>query len=308
MQRPEPASTPYEMIEAVNALRSSYGLAPYSINATLMAVAQAHADYMALTKNVSHTGVGGSSVTDRLLSAGYPLAGDLSLGGFRSENITSGAEGKTAQDAVMGWTGDTLHLTTMISPDLTEIGAGVSINEGRVYYVIDCALPTNSGLPQQSPGTVAAGAPTLASAGSVIFPVVVATPNGDGDVFHDVKAGQSLWQIAISYETKIDEIKRLNNLYDDNIYPGSRLLIREGIIVSAATPVVATMAAVLSTPTDHPTTAATQGFQTVTASPVKTPVTTSTNSVMGIAIGILALALLGGGLFVRLGASKKIDS
>lgn len=224
---PYEAASPHDLINAVNALRASHGLAPYTISPILMATAQAHADYMAATGNVSHTGLGGSTVTERLLAAGYPLAGDLSLGGFRSENITSGSESKTAQDAVNQWTGDAPHLTTMISPNLTEIGAGVSVNNGRVYFVIDCALPTTNGVPQPAAGTAVAHASTVVPGGGVIIPVQVVTPNGDGDVIHEVKAGQTLWQLAISYETKIDEIKRLNNLFDNEIYPGTKLLIKK---------------------------------------------------------------------------------
>ena len=84
-EKPHLAGSPLELINAVNELRVSSGLAPYSINSILMATAQAHADYMAATGTVSHMGLGGTSVTGRLLAAGYPLAGDLSLGGFRPE-------------------------------------------------------------------------------------------------------------------------------------------------------------------------------------------------------------------------------
>lgn len=303
--KPRLAGSPYDLINAVNALRASYGLAPYSINPTLMAVAQAHADYMAATGNVSHTGAGGSSVTERLLAAGYPLAGDLSLGGFRSENITSGNEAKSAQDAVNGWTGDAPHLTTMISASLTEIGAGVSINGGRVYYVIDCAAPTNGGLPQPVAGTSIAGAPTVLPAGGVIIPVIVVTPNVDGDVIHEVRAGQTLWQIAISYETKIDEIKRLNNIYDNNIYPGEKLLIKEGASVPTTTPVETAVMEAAASPTTPAT--VTTVFETPAATAVAsaTPIAASTNTVMSIAIGIITLALLGGVFFVRFGDVKE---
>ena len=132
-------------------------LAPYSISPILMFTAQSHAEFMASTGNVSHTGFGGSSLKDRLLAAGYPLAGDLSLGGFASENITSGNEDRSAQSAVDGWTGDALHLNTMISPNLSEIGAGVAIANGRVYYVIDAAQPTTGGVPQVSTAIAGSG-------------------------------------------------------------------------------------------------------------------------------------------------------
>lgn len=298
------AASPYELIEAVNALRASYGLASYSISSILMAVAQNHADYMAGTGRASHTGAGGSSVTERLLAAGYPLDGDLSLGGFRSENITSGGENMPAQDAVDRWTGDSLHLSTMISPNLTEIGAGVSVNNGRVYFVIDCARPTNNGVPQVQV-TSAVGESTLPASGSVLIPVVVATPNAEGDIIHEVKTGQTLWQIAISYNTKIDEIKLLNNLFDNNIYPGTKLLIRKSVILTATLPIdYPTTVMELST-TQNPTSIAKVIMPTLTLTPLNPQPTASANNIMGIVIGILAVAFLGGGIVAWLGSAKK---
>src|SRR5690606_36486608 len=78
----------FDLVNAVNALRAAYGLPAYSINPILMFTAQNQADFMAAAGNVTHSGPGGILLTDRLLAAGYPLAGDLSLGGFRAENIT----------------------------------------------------------------------------------------------------------------------------------------------------------------------------------------------------------------------------
>ncbi len=300
------AGTPYDLINAVNTLRASYGLAPYTISPILMAAAQSHADYMAATETVSHTGLGGSSVTERLLAAGYPLAGDLSLGGFRSENITSGNESKSAQDAVNDWAGDAPHLTTMISPALTEIGAGVSINNGRVYYVIDCALPTTDGLPQPAAATVVANVPTAAPGGGVIMPVVLSTPNDDGDVIHEVKAGQSLWQIAISYETKIEDIKRLNNLFTNDIYPGEKLLIRNGQTASASPPARTATASVAVSATPVRTETATIEVPATTVTVTKTPIAVSTGQIMSAAIGVITLVLLGV-IFVVLGDPKKTD-
>jgi LysM repeat protein len=248
-------------------------------------------------------GLGGTSVTERLLAAGYPLAGDLSLGGFRSENITSGNESKTAQDAVTGWTGDAPHLNTMISPNLTEIGAGVSVNAGRVYYVIDCALPTNSGVPQPAAETAIAGDSTVVPGGGVMIPVEVVTPNADGEVVHEVKAGQTLWQIAISYDTKIEEIKRLNNLYDNSIYPGEKLLIRQGVSAPTSTPIETVVLEVVASLTAAPTITATLASSSTPSAVSAGPISVSTRQIMSAAIGIVTLALLGV-LFV-LSDSKK---
>lgn len=301
--KPQLAASPQELINAVNAVRASYGLPPYSISSTLMAVAQGHADYMAASGNVSHTGVGGSSVTDRLLAAGYPLAGDLSLGGFRSENITSGSETTSAQAVVNQWSGDALHLTTMISPDLNEIGAGVTVNGGKAYFVIDCAQSTIGGVPQTA-GAPAAGGSTLIP-GGVIIPVVVVTPNADGDIIHDVKPGQTLWQIAISYGTKIDEIKRLNNLFDNNIYPGTRLLVKKGEPLAATLPPESAMIEATTSPTGLSALTGTTLPPTLAATPVNEVPAAFRNNVTGIAIAITALALLGGGIVAWLGKSNK---
>jgi len=303
--QPNLEDTPYDLINAVNALRASNGLPAYSISSILMYTAQTHADFMAATGNMSHTGAGGSSVTDRLLSAGYPLAGDLSLGGFRSENITGGSESMSAQAAVNQWTGDAPHLNTMLSPNLTEIGAGVSVNGGRVYYVIDAARPTTSGAPQGST-PVAGGGSAVPLVNEVIIPVVVVTPNSEGDVIHEVRAGQTLWQIAIAYNVKINDIKALNVIVDNNIYPGDTLLIKKEQVAVSATPAETETSEPTASPTmvvESPATAPSATFTSTPGAPTSTP---NTNSpIMTIVMAIVALALLGGGIFSWVGSSKK---
>lgn len=304
-KQPTLASSPVELVNAVNALRLSYGLPPYSINPILMATAQAQADYLALTGTMTHAGPDGIGLTDRLLAAGYPLAGDLSLGGFRSENITGGPESMPAETAVQRWTGDAPHLTTMISPNLTEIGAGVAVNNGRVYYVIDCALPTTDGLLQTPAASAEGGSPVPpASPVGIIFPVSMSTPNLQGEIIHEVKPGQSLWQIAIAYDTKIDEIKRLNNLFDNSLFPGEKLVIRKGVFVTVAPPApgatlqVTVPVATFTLPTAPPVVTLTPW----TPAPTRTASSGTTKKVV---LGIVALAIVGGGILAWFGAGKK---
>jgi uncharacterized protein YkwD len=299
---PHSESTAYDLINAVNTLRAAYGLPAYSINSLLMFTAQNQADFMAATGNVTHSGPGGIGLTDRLLAAGYPLAGDLSLGGFRAENITSGNAGMSAQAAINGWMGDAPHQNTMLSPDLTEIGAGVAVVNGRVYYVIDCAQPTTSGAPLGSTPVARRG--TTVPAGEAVTDLVtLSTPDASGDVIHEVQSGQTLWQIAISYGTRIDEIKRLNNLFDDNIYPGNRLLIK-----NEGTPTVAPQtetappeltATSLPSATSLPTLVVTATQAPVVATPQ------NNDRTITYAIAIIALAILGGGFFTWLGSATK---
>jgi LysM repeat protein len=219
---------PYSLVNEVNALRAANGLAAYSINSILMSTAQAHANYMAATGVVSHTGAGGTTPSQRLLAAGYPLAGDLSLGGLRSENITAG-NNKSVQQAVLEWQGDAPHLNTMLSPGLREIGAGVAFVGNYVYYVIDCATPTSSGQQQSytpAPGTTPPVSNQL-NAAPLASTIIPSTPNSEGKLIHAVRPGETLWLIAISYGVKVADIRRLNNMSEaEAIYPGEKLLIR----------------------------------------------------------------------------------
>ena len=297
--------TPYDLVHAVNALRVAYGLTPYSINSILMFTAQNQADFMAATGQVTHSGPGGVTVTQRLLAAGYPLSGDLSFGGFRSENINSGNEGMAAESAIRGWLGDAPHQNTMLSPNLTEIGAGVAVSNGRVYLVIDAARPINApNIPLDATSVVGGG--TIVPAPEVpIVPVILSTPNASGQVLHEVKYGQSLWQLAISYGVKIDDIKRLNGLFDNSIYPGNTLLIK---IEPTPTPALPTVPA-LPSPTIAPTTTPAATLVAVASSTTTPlpPVAQNSSEVMSWVIGIIAAAILGAGVFAWWGSRSNIS-
>jgi LysM repeat protein len=197
----------------------------------------------------------------------------------------------------------------MISPNLSEIGAGVAIANGRVYYVIDCALPTTGRLPQAATSNPGSGSAALARQAPLSV-AIVSTPNSEGDVIHVVQPGQSLWQIAMAYEVKIDDIKRLNNLFDNSIYPGNKLLIKEDVVLptSSLTAIptnkpnaISTSLPVSPTPTLLPTV-------TIISSATPASGAINSNSIMGIAMGIMALALLGGGVFTWLGSKKRTDN
>jgi len=301
---PEYAGTAYDLVNAVNALRASNGLPAYSISSILMYTAQAQADFMAATSTVTHTGPGGISVTDRLLAAGYPLAGDLSLGGFRSENIISNRQNMSAQAAVDAWTGDAPHLNTMLSPDLTEIGAGVS---GLVYYVIDAARPTTGGAGASALTQSVAGGSAVPAVDAVVRQVVISTPNAAGDVIHVVQSGQSLWQIAIDYGVKIDDIKRLNYLLDNNIYPGEKLVIKKLETLPTVSPTELPTTEIKGSPTNTITFTAlpVQPTYTLSSSPIPSGNLTRNNSTVGAVMGIIGVALLGGGLFMILGNKRR---
>jgi hypothetical protein len=270
-----------------------------------MSTAQAQADFLAATRTMTHAGPGGTGLTERLLAAGYPLAGDLSLGGFRAENITGGNEDMPPEAAVDTWAGDALHLNTMVSLDLTEIGAGVAIRDGRVYYVIDAARPVSAVDPPVVATSLAGGSPVPGVVPEMIMPVSVSTPNAEGRVVHEVKPGQTLWQIAVTYGTRIDQIKRLNNLFDNNIYPGSQLLIRTMAIVPASTPIAIATSIPTSTVLPPLTSSGPPSNPTLTASTAAQPPVVDPEGVMKVMLGIILFALVGGGMFAWLGSRKK---
>jgi hypothetical protein len=238
---PKPAADAYTLIAEVNALRATNGLAPYAINPTLMFIAQAHSDYQASISTVTHYSSDGSRPYQRALAAGYPVGGDLSLGGFFSENIVAGP-GMSVQQAVQIWQGDAPHLNTMLSPYLTEVGAGMTDVNGYIYYTLDASMPSGTTVsytpdPNATPGEDGTGAlPTL----DWIMPVITSTPNADGRIVHEVQVGQSLWGIADIYGTTVQEIRSLNNMSaDELVYPGELIFVRSVATEIPSTPTVA---------------------------------------------------------------------
>jgi uncharacterized protein YkwD len=242
-QEENPASesppTPAQVIEAVNRLRLAYGLTPLNAHPVLMQIAQTEADGIAAGMP-GHWRPNNMTLGQWLLSLGYPLLGNLSLDGYRSENWT---QASSAIEAVEQWKGDEPHLNTMISINRSDIGAAIASNgEGSYIFVLETALQTNSGKMQYdvyptltaiAMDQVAVYGDATQAAQSLLVPqyimlVVRATARPDGDVIHEVKNGQSLWSIAIEYGVKIEQIRQLNNLSSTDIRPGQKLLVQKG--------------------------------------------------------------------------------
>jgi LysM repeat protein len=259
------------MIGAVNSLRASYNLPAYTPNAILMGVAQAHAEYMASSGNVTHYSADGSRPFQRSLAAGYPLAGDLSLGGFHAENIISGRN-MSVYEAVNAWMGDAPHQNTMLSQNLTEIGAGVAYAGDRIYYVIDTARPIGATSPvvTATPQAGATAAATASGGGGdpiVVNTLIPNTPQADGRIIHTVARGETLWLIAVSYGTTVKNIQMLNGLGDNAVIsPGMNL-----VIGFAPTPLPASQTLEINlTPAFTPTV-----FEVAIESPTFTPTATA---------------------------------
>jgi uncharacterized protein YkwD len=307
--------TPSQVIEAINALRISHGIAPLSVHPVLMQVGQQEAEGIA-------GGMGGhwrpSELTlgQWLLSLGYPLLGDLSMDGYRSENW---GFAQNAEGAIAMWLGDDEHSNTMLSLDRSDIGVGIAFSAADDAYVIvvETALRTSSGQMQWDAFPILTGIPqtqaayagmsTEAAENGLLpqnmLPVALNTALPDGNVYHEVKYGQTLWSIAVTYGTTIKQIQQLNNLSDTTVQPKQRLLILKGATQPApreafAAPIAVQSPQSLSTPT---------ATRATTPTPESIPYTArdKQKDMFGIiAIGVAALFL--GGLFAVVTKKKPI--
>jgi len=220
------APTPYDLINAVNELRASFGLPPLEVNSALMASAQAHANYQASLGTVTHYGADGSRPYNRALAAGYGGGSDVVI----SENIAVIYGAVDMHELLYGMWSDEAHWNTMTKTSYKHIGAGVSQSGGRVFLTIDVGW-IKGGVPVAAGNTSttsdqAAGEDDTTS--QIIMPVEVATPMPDGTIIHLVMPGQAMWSIAIAYKVKIVDIASLNNMSATNpvIYSGQKLLIQ----------------------------------------------------------------------------------
>jgi uncharacterized protein YkwD len=147
------APSPQALVDAVNAERVKNKLPPLKVHPILMSNAQKHADYMASGGGIVHESADGSRPFQRHLAAGYPLAGDLSLGGYASENIVAGS-GMTIEDAIAYWYGDDPHTHTMLGDKYNDCGAGVAVSDDMIYYCLDTARSTSASTTGNAPATV----------------------------------------------------------------------------------------------------------------------------------------------------------
>jgi uncharacterized protein YkwD len=286
-------SSGYELIDAVNVLRASHGLAPYQANFILMSVAQAHADYLLSIGTMTHIGDDGSRPFQRALAAGYLVAGDLSIGGQFSENITGGV-GQTAEEAVKIWMGDDIHKYTMLADFLQDAGAGVGVSENTYYYVLDVGRATGG-----TPVAYTPPAPPVQFTATI----VPNTPNSDGSIVHIVQPGDTLGSLSMAYAIPLADILKLNGLtIKSTIYVGQKINIRSAFTPTptqpTSTPTIPPTRTLL--PTSTPTSTSTPIPPTSTPSP-GLPVSSAGGAVAAIMVSALLLA----GLIALLGRRRK---
>jgi LysM repeat protein len=246
-----------DLINEVNALRSSYGLAPYTVDPNLMAAAQQHSEYQASIHQTTHERADGS---------GIPA---------RSENVCGGIGVNASYCVKSMWTDD-LHRTTMIGFSDGTVGAGYAQSEGNHYYTLMVnSSGSDTGLIKQESGSEYQVPIDPDSALLQPGEFYTATPMPDGSIYHTVRTNETLWSIALSYGITIAEIQALNGMEPDDtsVSIGQRILIVYvgNTVEPTFTPTITPLPA---TNTPKPTSTATNTpipLPTLTPTPTNTP-------------------------------------
>ena len=201
----------YDLIAAMNSLRTSNGLAALVEDPIVDAVAQSTAQIMAASEMSWHIG----NVPGRLTAAGYG-------GGSRVWATENFAVGNMTIDEIMLVWSDADHMLPAVIPAYCHIGAGTAKSpNGMTYYILQAAYTDGKYCGEYKPvGDPTPGVDITPDAettpkvfiSQVISPVKIATPGADGKTFHIVQSGQTFWAIAIAYKLTIKDIKSWNNL------------------------------------------------------------------------------------------------
>jgi hypothetical protein len=251
---PQPVG-PYDLIQLVNQIRTGNELRALKVNSILMGTAQTTANIMAGNEMMGHIG----NVSVRVMDAGY---GNGQIA-WATENfaVTTGADAAGLLDI---WA-DAEHMIPMVGPNYTDIGAGVATSPSGMIYLVVHAAYVSLGTSRtqltalvQTPG-VDEVLPTEGAdqVSQYIYAVKVATPGRDGRIIHLVQQGQSLWSIAIAYNTHIRDICLLNGISVEHpvVYSGDQLWIP----TTTKAPVVNTGSTGGTAPASSPGSAETEG-------------------------------------------------
>jgi len=128
-----------QVLKLTNGYRQQAGLQPLQLNPTLTTAAYGHSLDMATQDFFGHVGSNGSTVFNRLDTAGYRYT-------TAGENIAAGFT--TAKSVVQAWMNSPLHRQNILTPFLEEVGIGfvfLPSDSGklklRYYWTQDFGVP-----------------------------------------------------------------------------------------------------------------------------------------------------------------------
>ena len=244
-----------DLINGVNSLRQSQGLAPYTVSSYLMSFAQTHSDYMASLGTWTHVRADGTTAFDHGIK----------------ENVAMGTNMSIDYCIYTVWS-DWAHWQTMVSYAGGSVGAGVTVADSTVYYTLN-VLPDDSAVvtnPDNNDDDANDTAPVAQDTEVFYNPVVTVTPDQDGIIVHKVKYGETLSTISQAYGVPISQILTNSSLpaTTTNIYEGQTLIIQTATEPTATPTNTATLDPGTPTPT--------RVRPTMTPNPTRTPAPTQT--------------------------------
>ena len=139
------------MLTLVNEERTSRGLNPLQLETNLNSSAEEHSLWMLETNTFSHTGVGGSTSTERIIASGFDYVGTRGTSENIAAQTTRGADGfyddvATLHEALMNSSG---HRDNILNPNRDYIGIEIG------NYTYDGGLTRESVMITQNFGRTA---------------------------------------------------------------------------------------------------------------------------------------------------------
>ncbi|HSM82998.1 MAG TPA: CAP domain-containing protein [Nodosilinea sp.] len=120
-----PETTAAALLRLVNAERQRVNAPPLTLDDSLMAAAQGHAQDMATSGRMSHTGSDGSTLRSRIDGTRYSWS---TIG----ENVAMGQP--TAAAVMTAWMNSPGHRQNILNPAFTELGIGYAVGAGQRPY------------------------------------------------------------------------------------------------------------------------------------------------------------------------------
>ncbi|WP_428514655.1 CAP domain-containing protein [Roseovarius sp.] len=127
-----------QMLDLINAERTSRGIAPLTLELRLNDASEDHSAWMDDTLIFSHTGVGNSNPGDRMRDAGFVFSGSWTWGENIAWQSERGAPGISDDvvDLHNGLMNSPGHRANILNPDFEVIGLGIETGFNRGYEAV----------------------------------------------------------------------------------------------------------------------------------------------------------------------------
>jgi hypothetical protein len=198
-----------DLLGRINNLRSSLGLSPYTLNASLTAAANAQALWMAETGEVTHTQYDGSRPVDRARANGYSSA-------WVAENIYMGPIAGV-DDAWTFWINSSIHYAGLTSTNFQDVGIGTAAGTFGQSFVLVFGNPGGGGNTVMSTG---GGGNSGGGAQAEVPQYAILGYDAVGNVRYQLQDGETLGDVLLIFGYTWDDlpaIMSLNNFTDADV-------------------------------------------------------------------------------------------